>query len=393
MKGLLSLDKDTLKTVITGVQEYALWVTLALFVVVAVAGIVVYAVKRDYFSAYKKIGLGVALGYSVTLIAVVMFLQITRMKVKGELDANFYLFVGFFFLIIALAVTGLILGKYVKKVYSYYAYIALAVVAIYFIVLLAVLPTAGSKYKPIKSGWYYSLSAILIVAIFSLAFVFGKDDGTASKTRQLAYAGVCVALSFALSYVKFFSMPMGGSVTLVSLLPLMIYSYVFGSRKGVFVGVLYGVLQCLQSPQIYEPMQVLLDYPIAFGAIGLTGIARKFTFLKDKEALKLALGMTIGVLFRYISHVLSGYFVFNTWSTMDSALAYSFAYNSFTLIDLLLDLVVGVLIMGVKGFRKAVLSVNPVNVENGQVADDTAVILENVGVNGEENTDGKGKTE
>lgn len=389
MKDLLGLDKDTLKIVINGVQEYALWVTLALFAVIAVAGILVYALKRDYFAAYKKIGLGVVIGYSVTLIAVVMFLQITRMKVKGELDANFYLFVGFFFLLIALAIAGLILGKYAKKVYSYYSYIALTVVAIYLAVLIAVLPTAGTEYKPIKSGLYYSLSAILVVSVFTLAFAFGKDNGTASKTKQLAYAGVCVALSFALSYVKFFSMPMGGSITLVSLLPLMIYSYVFGSRKGLFAGVLYGVLQCLQNPQIYEPMQVLLDYPIAFGAIGLTGIAKKFSFLKDNDTLKLTLGMTIGVLFRYISHVLSGYFVFNSWSTMDSALAYSFAYNSFTLIDLLLDLVAGVLIMQVKGFRKAVMLVNPEKTEvpvsqedSDDFTNDDASIDENFDDNG-----------
>ena len=232
-------------------------------------------------------------------------------------------------------------------------------VAAYVVVLLCVLPTVGDDYNPQNNAGYYIFSFALIAAIIVLAFLFDRREGAASQTKSLAYAGVCVALSFALSYVKFFSLPMGGSVTLASMLPLMLYAYVFGAKKGVFAGVIYGVLQFIQSPQIYQPMQVLLDYPIAFSAIGLAGIAKNFKFLKGNMIAELVVGMTIAVLFRYAAHVISGYYVFYTWSTMDNTFLYSVAYNSFTLVDLAIDIVAGVLLLSSKSMRKYVRSINP----------------------------------
>lgn len=54
---------------------------------------------------------------------------------------------------------------------------------------------------------------------------------------------------------------MGGSITLASMLPLMVYSYMFGARKGVFAGLIYGVLQFIQNPQVYEWMQICSIIP------------------------------------------------------------------------------------------------------------------------------------
>ena len=50
-------------------------------------------------------------------------------------------------------------------------------------------------------------------------------------------------MSFALSYLRIVKMPQGGSITIASLLPLMLYSFMFGTKKGVFAGLIYGVLQ------------------------------------------------------------------------------------------------------------------------------------------------------
>ena len=73
---------------------------------------------------------------------------------------------------------------------------------------------------------------------------------TQNKTKSLVYGALCIALSFALSYVKLFSMPMGGSVTLCSMLPLMFYSYRFGLSKGLLAGLAYGLLQLIQKPEL-----------------------------------------------------------------------------------------------------------------------------------------------
>lgn len=240
MKDLLTLDKGTLKTVITAVQEFSLWLTLAIAAALLIAFAIVWFKKKDALASFKKVFAGVIIGYSVTLIAVILYLQIARMKVKGELDANFFLVVGFFAALLVTVIAGLILGKCAPKAYKYFAYIALAVVAAYVVVLLCVLPTVGDDYKPQNNAGYYVFSFALIAAIIVLAFLFDRREGAASQTKSLAYAGVCVALSFALSYVKFFSLPMGGSVTLASMLPLMLYAYVFGAKK-VFSRALFTV--------------------------------------------------------------------------------------------------------------------------------------------------------
>lgn len=367
MKDLLTLDKGTLKTVITAVQEFSLWLTVFLAAALLIAFAIVYFKKKDALESFKKVFTGVVIGYSVTLIAVILYLQIARMQVKGELDANFFLFVGFFATLLLTVVAGLILGKYAPKTSKYFTYIALAVVVIYSIILLFTLPTitdwtTDSKehyFAPNNNAVYYILTAVLVLAIIVLGFVFGKDEGTASETKSLAYAGVCLALSFALSYVKFFSVPGGGSATLASMLPLMLYAYIFGARKGLFAGVIYGVLQFIQNPSVYEPMQVLLDYPIAFSALGLAGIAKNFKFLKGNMIAEFIVGMTIACLFRYFAHVISGYFVFYVYAGDMNPLAYSFFANCYVLFDLIVDIVAGVLLLSSKSMRRSISSINP----------------------------------
>lgn len=367
MKDLLTLDKGTLKTVITAVQEFSLWFTLALAAALLIAFVIVWFKKKDALAGFKKVFAGVVIGYSVTLIAVILYLQIARMKVKGELDANFFLFVGFFCTLLVTVVAGLIIGRYAPKASKYFTYIALAVIVIYSVILLVTLPTVTDwisddeqhYFAASDNAVYYILTAVLVLAIIALGLIFGKDDGTASQTKSLAYAGVCVALSFALSYIKFFSVPGGGSATLASMLPLMLYAYIFGARKGLFAGVIYGVLQFIQNPSVYEPMQVLLDYPIAFSALGLAGIAKNFKFLKGNMLAEFIAGMTIACLFRYFAHVISGYFVFYVYAGDMNPLAYSFLANCYVMFDLVVDIVAGVLLLSSKSMRKYVRSINP----------------------------------
>ncbi|MCX4286579.1 MAG: energy-coupled thiamine transporter ThiT, partial [Clostridia bacterium] len=140
--------------------------------------------------------------------------------------------------------------------------------AIYAIVLLIVIPARKDTYKPLNWSMYL-FSAILFVAITS-GCVLG-DKSSEYNAKSLTYGAVCVALSFALSYIKFFSLPQGGSVTFASMLPLCLYSYMFGTKKGVFAGLIYGVLQAVQDPWIIHPAQFLLDYPVAFAGIGVAG--------------------------------------------------------------------------------------------------------------------------
>ena len=362
---LLQLGEETLETVIGGLQAFSLWLALGVAAVLAIAFAVIFFRKKDALPAFRKFAVGVIVGFSVTLVATFLFLQISRMTLKGKTDGAFWLFIGFFVTLLVLVAVGAIMKSRAPQAFKYFVYIAYSIVVIYTIVLIVCIRFTKSydknEVEPLHKAVYYVISALLVAAILVLSFVFGKDEGTANTSKNLAYAGVSIALSFALSYVKFFSLPMGGSITLASMLPLMIYSYIFGARKGVFAGLIYGVLQFIQNPQVYEWMQILLDYPVAFSALGLAGIAKKFKFLKGNAIAEIIVGMTIACVFRYAAHVISGYFVFGVWGNdwNLSPIAYSFAYNSFVLVELAINVIAAALLFASASVRNLIASVNP----------------------------------
>ena len=106
-----------------------------------------------------------------------------------------------------------------------------------------------------------------------------------TSTKQLVYAAAAIALAMAASLIKLFEMPMGGSVTLLSMLFVVLIGYWYGPATGIAAGVAYGVLQFIIEPYVFSIPQVLVDYPLAFGALGLSG------FFRNKKG-----GLTTGYL-------------------------------------------------------------------------------------------------
>ena len=374
---LKSLGKDGLKAAYSALSGFALYLTVAIAVILLVAFIILKVKKSENLENFKPLALGIVVGYTITLTCCITLFMVARLWVKEELDTNFYLMLIFFALLFIYAVTATILSLANKRAFKLCNYIGLTVSIIYGVVLLFILPTVtetqddGSVivYSPLSFAGMYIFSAILIAAIAVPTFFFGKDIGTASATKSIAFAGVSVALSFALSYIKLFSLPQGGSVTLASMLPLIIYAYIFGARKGLFAGVIYGVLQCLQSPQIYQPMQVLLDYPIAFGAIGLAGIVKNLNFLKT-PLVKFIFGASLACIGRYVAHFISGYYVFSSWAMEGySALSWSLVYNLFVVAELAVILVVGCVLFASKGFTAQLDSLNPSEIKDAPVTE------------------------
>lgn len=355
---ILTLGKDGLKSAYSLLSEFALWLTLFL-IVVLLAVFLTLKLKKADLAKFKTVTLGVVIGYAVTLTASISFLMIARLYVKDELDGNFYLVSGFLALLLCYAVAALITAQTGKKAFKICNIVGVSVGAVYAFILLFALPRLGGDYAPLNSVEMYVFSVLLIAAIVAPCVIFGKDDGTANPSKSLSFAGVTIALSFALSYIKLFSLPQGGSVTLASMLPLIVYSYVFGARKGLFAGVIYGLMQCLQSPQIYEPMQVLLDYPVAFGAIGLAGVSKNLKCLKTPLA-KFIFGASLACIGRYVAHFLSGYYVFSSWAMEGySTLGWAFVYNLYIIAELAIILVVGCFLFSSKGFNAELGKINP----------------------------------
>ena len=211
-------------------------------------------------------------------------------------------------------------------------------------------------------GLYLS-AAFVTIAVVALAFIADRSK-TSFDTRTIAFAAICVALAFALSYVRIFKMPMGGSITFASMLPLMLFAFMFGSRKGILVGLIYGILQAIQDPWLIHPAQFLLDYAVAFAAIGLTGCIRDFGAVKNMRG-QFVLGAVIACALRFLSHYFAGVFAFGMYGEWYAevyaapALAneyfYSFVYQSLYIIpELAIVLAVSMILMSSKTFRRQI---------------------------------------
>ena len=145
-------------------------------------------------------------------------------------------------------------------------------------------------------------------------------SGNKIKVKHIAFAAMAVALAIATSMIKVIKLPMGGSVTLFSMLVLIGYWY--GIKVGLTAALAYGVLQLLLDPYILNIPQVLLDYILGFGALGLSGI-----FSNSRHGL--IKGYIVGVIGRFICSFLSGWIFFAVYTPefFNSAILYSVVYN------------------------------------------------------------------
>ena len=341
--------------------------TIALYLTIAlVIGIVAYAIairnKTDVELAKgRRTILGIIIGYSVATIGLLGLLKVTIKVLEESFDTNFWVVMGMFAIVIVGVFVCLLLQKR-KSPATKWTALGFAVAFVLYAILMSVFaPTVDDWYNPINNqNVLFVILTVVLTAIIVVLALLG-DKNSAFDTKALSFGAVCVALSFALSYIKFFSMPQGGIVTFASLLPLALYSYMFGTRRGVIIGVVYGLLQFVQSPQFYQPVQVLIDYPIAFGAIGVAGIARNFKFLKGNVVAEFCVGTTIAILLRYLAHTLSGYFVFYSWAPIDdgyTAFTWTLVYNLYVLVDLAIVLAMGSFALTSKNLRTLVKTAN-----------------------------------
>ena len=178
------------------------------------------------------------------------------------------------------------------------------------------------------------ISVGAIVALFAVIFLIRWIGEKRYDAKRLAFAGICVALSFTLALIKFKPVQYGGSVTLASFVPILIYAYVYGAADGFLVGLIHGLLNFVESPYILTPATFLLDYPLAFAGVGLMGFFGKMQ--KDNKSLKsILLGCVCVFAWRFCCHFLSGaiFFMqdavwvsFPDWA-MQNAFLYSFIYQ------------------------------------------------------------------
>lgn len=164
------------------------------------------------------------------------------------------------------------------------------------------------------------ISVAVLVILFAGVLLSGKKQKTNTKTTVVS--ALLVGLSIVLTRITIYSLPQGGSVSLFGMLPIVICAYFFGTRRAVMCGMCVGMIDLIFKPYVIHPIQLLLDYPLAFGAIGFAGLI----FMAKKDGLIPA--YLFGVLCRYICAVISGVVFFGAYAPEGfSALTWSLWYN------------------------------------------------------------------
>lgn len=182
------------------------------------------------------------------------------------------------------------------------------------------------NYFDLTPAGYALLVVIMLLLLLGACFISGKKREKQGKapisTKQLSLCAAAIALAMVTSYLKLFHLPMGGSITLFSMLFICLIGYWFGLRTGLMAACAYGILQLVIDPYIISIPQMLTDYLFAFGALGLSGI-----FCNKKHGL--IKGYLLGVLGRYFFAFLSGMIFFGSYAADYgmSAPIYSLAYN------------------------------------------------------------------
>ena len=343
-----------------------LYAAIALVVILLAVGIFVRYKRQESLASYTRTAMALAVGFAVTVIVTMLSLEFFDMAEKGYIfDIVLWpsvvcaivlvlsaaaVYVASLFSKKALRITGIAAGSLSGA--------ALICVIVCLIVYYASGDAEGNNGVTVTSTeslamYLCALGLIAVIAV--LAFVCGRKDKKGFDSKSISYAAVCIALSFALSYISPINMPQGGSVTIGSLVPLMIYSYMFGTKKGVFAGFVYGLLQIIQDPWLIHPAQMLLDYPIAFAAIGLSGMFAHVKKLEKLPQLQIALGGIVASVLRFAAHLFSGVFAFSYLAPDVDAWIYSLGYNAtYVFPDIAIAIAVCIIVFSSKAFMKQV---------------------------------------
>jgi thiamine transporter len=161
--------------------------------------------------------------------------------------------------------------------------------------------------------------------------------------RTMVAASLILAISYILSFIKFYEMPFGGTITPASMLPVMLFAWCYGVIPGLAVGTVYGLLQMTQDLYVVHPVQLFMDYILAFAALGLAGLIKN----------NLYAGIVAGGLARAVVHILSGVVFFAEYTPQgQNPWIYSIIYNMTYLGP---EIVICLAISAIPQFRTAVV--------------------------------------
>lgn len=179
---------------------------------------------------------------------------------------------------------------------------------------------------------------------------------------KLTLSAVFIALASALSLIKIYNLPLGGSVTLLSMLPVVMLSCMLGLKWGFGAAFVYSLVQLgfgitidglfgwgLTSVSLIGT--ILLDYLLPFTLLGIGGIFAK------RGTLGIIIGTVIALIIRFVCHLLSGAIIFDIWCEWENVWLYSLCYNgSYMLPELVITTIGAGLLTSAPQIKKLILN-------------------------------------
>ncbi|MBQ6569146.1 MAG: energy-coupled thiamine transporter ThiT [Clostridia bacterium] len=151
---------------------------------------------------------------------------------------------------------------------------------------------------------------------------------------KLTFSALMIALGTVLSMFRIIRMPIGGSVTILSMLPVILVAYIYGTKWGLFTGSVYGILQLVTGLDslmghgyslLIIAGSIIFDYILAYTSLGFGGI---FKNIIKNHAAAFALGTTVCCILRFLCHFVSGFVLWGDLSgDAKGSILYSLTYN------------------------------------------------------------------
>lgn len=188
-----------------------------------------------------------------------------------------------------------------------------------------------------------------------------------SKTQKtlirLCVSALLIALSTALSeLVPHIEMPLGGSLTPLSMLPIAFVAVAFGTKWGLGTSFVYSLIQlgfgisegCLSwgLTGLALAGMLIFDYILPYTLIGLAGIFR------NKGTVGIASGVALSVFLRFVCHFISGVTVCASWSQWDNFYLWSLCYNgAYMLPEIILTTIAALLVFRLPQIKKLIAEI------------------------------------
>ncbi len=190
---------------------------------------------------------------------------------------------------------------------------------------------------------------------------------TNKRVTMLTEGAAMVALSFILSFLAIVKFPWGGSITVLSMLPIPVYALRYGAKAGFGVAFVGSVLQFAQgamgglfgwglTPGVLVAV-ILLDYIVPYTLLGVAG------FFGNKRHLDIMLATVTALGCRFACHYISGVAIWKTVGELfglniGSPYLYSLVYNGAYMLPEIIFTTIGALyIFKVPNIRRLIIEV------------------------------------